>query len=99
MHIVPGDHEHPASPPQDPPFWRFVFGAWLGPVLLVTTWVAVLVVAIFVDILQQRGSRGSQTAVGLGWGLLDFACFTTIVACASIVFHSIRAIYRYFLRR
>jgi hypothetical protein len=100
MHIVPGDHEHPASPPQDSLWWRIAIGPWLAPILLVAGWAPLFVADIILDILQQRGVVGPHDGVGfgMGWGL-GIAFPLTIVACASIIFHSIRAVYRYFLRR
>lgn len=98
MHIVPGNHEHPPSRPVDPLWLRIIFGPWLGPILLLFAWVLFFIVAIVLDILQERGVVAPQAGIGLGWGLFDIAYLATVLAFVSMVFHAIRAIYRYIVR-
>src|ERR1700733_2121399 len=99
MHIVPGDHEHPANPPQNPLWWRIATGPWLAPILLAAGWAPLFVADIVLDSQRKRGEPSSNTmAFGMGWAF-GIAFPLTIVACASMIFHSFRAVYRHFLRR
>jgi hypothetical protein len=110
MHILPDNRDPPfasgdPSPvrderPEDSPFWRIITGPWLGPILIVLGWGPLFAADIVIEILQGRGSVGPHFGVGyaMGWGTV-IAFPATIVAICSMLFHLLRAVYRFFARR